>query len=116
MPALRKATSIPPTNKEVGARLTEDQAWKRAADNKSELEWAWVRSELGRLVERSMGAAETGVRLVLLLRRSPIMLSYHPGITDTPLSFAGEEGGALLNGRELLPLLCPDWPRFPRQI
>ena len=71
-----------------------------------------MRAELARLAEKSMSAAEVGVRLSHLVRRAPILLTDRQG-SFIPLGFAGEEGGAPLIGRELLPLPLPRLSTVP---
>ena len=82
-----------------------DNSWRVAADNAVELEWASAREELASLAQRSMGAAETGVRLQALLRRVPGLLAHDLGIV---LQSHVEGGGtASAKQRELIPLPLP---------
>ena len=79
-----------------------DTSWAKASDNASELEWAKARSELSVLAQRSMCAAEAGIRLYGILRRVPSLLTGELGSLITPEVEGG--GRASSASRELLPL------------
>ena len=82
-----------------------DTSWAKASDNASELEWAKARSELQLLAQRSMCAAEAGIRLYGVLRRVPGLLTGELGSIVSP----DVEGGGKKTSaqRELLPLPLP---------
>ena len=85
---------------------TTDESWVRASDNAFELEWLSARSALRALAQRSMTAAETGVRLQEILRRFPSLMSDESGLESSSL-FEGVGGNAQRSKRELLPLPLP---------
>ena len=69
-----------------------DESWIRASDNAFELEWLSARSALRELAQRSMTAAETGVRLQSVLQRFPSLASDEPGLANSS-QHEGEGGG-----------------------
>ena len=105
-PAIRRTRSAPASGRVFEANAEEiDQSWANAADHAAELEWAKVRAEISVLAQRSMCAAEAGVRLQAIFRRTPSLLTNELGTVITP----DVEGlrGAPRASRELLPLPLP---------
>ena len=83
-----------------------DESWIRASDNAFELEWLSARSALRDLAQRSMSAAETGVRLQRVLQRFPSLMSDESGLPNSS-RVEGEGGSECRVRRELLPLPLP---------
>ena len=100
----RQAGGSSPSNRNEAV----DASWSRASDNALEVEWALAQAELASLAKRSMGAAETGVRLQALLRRVPGLIAKELGAIVTTNVEGGGTGDA--NRRELLPLPLPQCP------
>ena len=105
-PALKPTRAVPTAEtKSTGPEPQVDLSWQRAADNSVELEWASARKDLEALAQRSMSAAETGVRLQALLRRVPGLLARDLGLV---LQSHVEGGGPdTSKTRELVPLPLP---------
>ena len=75
-----------------------------AARNSDEAEFDQIRKACEQLVQRSMTAAEAGVRLQQLLQRHPDLLAYQSGGSSSQL----EGDGKHQSRRELLPLPSPE--------
>ena len=98
--ALRKSRRGPPLEP---YDLTVDQSWKLAADNALEVEWLAAREDIKRLTQRSMTAAEVGVRLQAILARFPGLASASGCSGISPFN---DEGAGRVS-KELLPLPLP---------
>ena len=100
-----KAIHAPRKHGPVGAR--RDQKLPKieasagvAANNASDLELEPAREEIKQLVQRSMSAAEAGIRLYSLFQRHPNLLADQPELSPSALGGGRKEGSR----RELLPL------------
>ena len=106
-PSLKWGPVLPRKDRDDGPRTSEDN-YAQAARNASEYEFDRIRVDMEELVQRSMSAAEAGVRLCAFLQQHPDVLSSHDGSISPQLEGVGiMPRERAIPKRELLPLPFP---------